>query len=111
MPPENENFQGMPRAELENQFKNVTESIREMNDLLKKINERQQNHYNDLIKVEKDVEFITKEIGVAKDLHKEEIRTLWNELRRRDKKSMWIIGMIVPVVTVIISLLLGLIPK
>lgn len=106
-----EECQGMSRNELEKEFINLNKSIETMSDLLEKIDERQQLHYNDLIKVEKDVEYIAKEIRENKSEQEKEITTLWDELRRRDRKTMWTIGMVVPVVAAIISLVVGFFAK
>lgn len=92
----NEN-NGMSRTELENQFKTIGDYIRDMKKILEKIDERQQKHYTELTEVKKDIEFIKKEIKDNKTDHKEEISILWNELRRRDKKTMWIVGTIISV--------------
>jgi chromosome segregation ATPase len=84
-------------AVLNNKLQHIDESIgdinRNVNAILEKINKQN----GDLIKAEKDIEYLSKELDETKKEHEKEIETLWNELRRRDKKVMWIIGLVVTI--------------
>ena len=90
-----------------NRLDHIDESISGVSSDIKTILDKLGQQNGDLIKAKTEIDYLKKEVTESKQESKKEIETLWEELRRKEKKSMWVIGMIVPVVTVFISLLIG----
>lgn len=78
-------------AVLGSKLEHIDAAIAEMNKNVDIILEKLNQQNGDLIKAEKDIEYLKEEIKENKLEHKEEISILWSELRRRDKKTMWIL--------------------
>jgi len=105
MPPNKENIQDM--GVFANRLDHIDESINSVSKNIQTILDKLGQQNGDLIKAQTEIVYLKKEVQESKEEREKEIKTLWEELRRRDKKAMWTIGMIVPVVTVVISLVIG----
>lgn len=100
MPLENEK---VSRTELELQFSNINESVKDIKKILEKMDNRQQEHFGSLKELNKDIGYIKEEIAKNKTNHEKEISVLWEELNRREKKRMWIVGTIISVAVLIMG--------
>ena len=80
-------------AHNDRQFDDIAKSMKEMKDLLNKIDQRQQDHYVDFVSLQKDVEYANKEIAEVKaecmrhvqeeqDIRSGKLKNIWNELRQ-----------------------------
>lgn len=108
MPGNNESHDcdSMSRSELENQFKTINDNFQEMKGILAKISERQQDHYLDFTKLAMSVVQIKEKVKDLEQDQEKEIKIIWKKIheketeqkenaRLKDKKNMWIIGLIV----------------
>jgi len=113
-------------TKLDGKFDSLIESNKEMKALLEKINDRQQTHYNDLVRVQENVLFIKNdikgnkkehrvEIQELKKEHEKDIQKIWDEFRRRQRNFWWSLTIIVPaatgVFTVIVTSLIAYFSK
>lgn len=81
----------------------IDEAVSGMNKNVNIILEKLDQQNGDLIRAKKDIEFIKKETEDNKTEHKEDISILWKELRRRDKKIMWLTGTGISVAVLIMA--------
>lgn len=74
----------MTKGELETNFKHIASSITDIKKIVDRIETRQASHYKSIIHLNKDVEFLKKDM----ESHRKNVR--------------WGIGLVVPVITSII---------
>lgn len=110
-----ENCTAMPRDELEAKLKNISESVEEIKKILDKIDSRQQDHYEKILKQASDIKYLQKtseeekkdvkeKFKEQKDDQKTKFDHLWSEVRRRDKKNMWLTSLLVSIGAIIASI-------
>ena len=99
---------------LEKFFANLDEKIDDIKKTTEKIDIRQSKQYKIQNEQGMEIGYMEKELHQHKiDVKevfakneanaKEKINNLWEEIRRRDKKTMWIISLVVPFISALIA--------
>ncbi len=84
-------------AVINQKLQHIDEAISGMNQNVKIILEKLNKQNGDLIKAQTELGYLKAEISENKKESKEQSDILWKELRRRDKVSMWKMGVIATV--------------
>ena len=82
---------GMSREELDTRLMSITEVLIELKTMIKIIDDRQREHYEKLISVNKEIEFL-KEKECNRD---RDILNVWDGIHRRDRGLKWAFGLVV----------------
>lgn len=108
----------MEDGTLKKYFEDLTEKIEDIKTTIKEIKEKQSSQYKKIIEHGLEIKHNKENLDEYKKSEKENLEGikddnkddkdhLWDELRRRDRKVMWIIGLAVPFVSVIIIIISG----